>query len=284
MRTALLSGCLLVVGMHARGASAAVLSDLLAGGFVDAGNARFHDWRLISLDATGSPTPSPAQVSVVPLVNDLSQPGLQFVGNGQFATTGLNALDLVLEYRVQALAGGNSFNAHALSITGATFGGSGGLAYVSEEAVAVNGADLGPNLAVADNQSDVFQFDDNGAFAPQLEIAVNMNVFITGLSGGDTVTLSAFTVRYAQTGPANIGGDFDQDGDVDGADFLRWQRGQSPNPLSPLDLAQWRTNFGQSTAATAIGSTVPEPGTLALFGFLATCTSATRRKSLSQRR
>jgi hypothetical protein len=248
-----------------------MLSDLLAGGFVDAGSARFHDWQLISLDATAGAQPNLTQVSVVPLVNDPSQPGLQFVGNGQLATTGLNALDLVLEYRVQALAGGNSFTAHALSITGATFGGSGGLAYVSEEAVAVNGADLGPNLAVADNQSDVFQLNDDGTFAPQLEIAVTMNVFLTGLAASDTVALSAFTVRYSQTGPATVGGDFDQDGDVDGADFLRWQRGQSPNPLSPHDLAQWRTNFGQSTAATAIGSIVPEPAAEVLACVLVTC-------------
>ncbi len=38
--------------------------------------------------------------------------------------------------------------------------------------------------------------------------------------------------------------DFDNDGDIDGRDFLVWQQGGSPNPLSPDDLADWQTNYG----------------------------------------
>ncbi len=36
----------------------------------------------------------------------------------------------------------------------------------------------------------------------------------------------------------------DSDNDVDGHDFLVWQRGQSPNPLSQADLNVWESNFG----------------------------------------
>lgn len=39
-------------------------------------------------------------------------------------------------------------------------------------------------------------------------------------------------------------GDFDGDGDVDGRDFLVWQRGGSPTPFSASDLAMWRANYG----------------------------------------
>jgi hypothetical protein len=46
---------------------------------------------------------------------------------------------------------------------------------------------------------------------------------------------------------ANSPGDFDSDGDVDGRDFLRWQRGQSTTPLSSGDLADWRNNYGTSS-------------------------------------
>jgi hypothetical protein len=56
----------------------------------------------------------------------------------------------------------------------------------------------------------------------------------------------------------NTNGDFDHDGDVDGRDFLVWQRGGSPNPLSPADLAAWKANFGAGGAASA-ASAVPEP-------------------------
>ncbi len=64
-------------------------------------------------------------------------------------------------------------------------------------------------------------------------------------------------------------GDFDFDGDVDGFDFLKWQRGESPNPLSPSDLADWQTNYGMPPLVTAV-SLVPEPTSvlLALCGLL----------------
>jgi len=57
-------------------------------------------------------------------------------------------------------------------------------------------------------------------------------------------------------------GDFDGDGNVDGNDFLKWQRGESPtSPLSPDDLSDWEVNFGAGgggALAASVG-TVPEP-------------------------
>ena len=66
-------------------------------------------------------------------------------------------------------------------------------------------------------------------------------------------------------------GDFDGDGDVDGRDFLAWQRGQSPDPLSAGDLADWQANYGVNPEITA-STAVPEPTTfvlcfLAIVGF-----------------
>jgi hypothetical protein len=58
-------------------------------------------------------------------------------------------------------------------------------------------------------------------------------------------------------------GDFDNDGDVDGRDFLVWQRGNSPNPLSAGDLALWQNSYG--TGGLAAISGVPEPSSLALL-------------------
>ncbi len=42
----------------------------------------------------------------------------------------------------------------------------------------------------------------------------------------------------------SLSGDFDNDGDVDGRDFLAWQRGGSPSPLSSADLTTWQSNYG----------------------------------------
>ena len=59
-------------------------------------------------------------------------------------------------------------------------------------------------------------------------------------------------------------GDFDFDRDVDGADFLAWQRGESLDPDRAADLAAWRTDYGTGTPLSTTFSTVPEPSTLLL--------------------
>jgi hypothetical protein len=57
-----------------------------------------------------------------------------------------------------------------------------------------------------------------------------------------------------------LAGDYDLDGDVDGRDFLVWQRGASPNPLSAGDLADWQNNYGGGQdGSLASQFIVPEP-------------------------
>jgi hypothetical protein len=77
---------------------------------------------------------------------------------------------------------------------------------------------------------------------------------ITGATYGDDYTLgyltegdlTGYTMLTVYTpGPR---ADFDGDGDVDGADFLVWQRGGSPNPLSSSDLANWQASFGDTAS------------------------------------
>jgi len=59
-------------------------------------------------------------------------------------------------------------------------------------------------------------------------------------------------------------GDFDGDGVVDGVDFLLWQRGESPNPLSQSDLEEWEANFGKVPQAITVVA-VPEPASYFLL-------------------
>jgi hypothetical protein len=72
--------------------------------------------------------------------------------------------------------------------------------------------------------------------------------------------VSATSVILKVLGSVGLAGDFDGDQDVDGADFLRWQRGQSPNPLSVGDLNDWKANYGAPARAAA--QAVPEPASL----------------------
>ena len=63
-------------------------------------------------------------------------------------------------------------------------------------------------------------------------------------------------------------GDFNVDGDVDGPDFLAWQREQN---LGSLD--DWQANYSTTTALASAASTVPEPTTLVLGLFALGLTS-----------
>jgi hypothetical protein len=63
--------------------------------------------------------------------------------------------------------------------------------------------------------------------------------------------------------PESIDPDFDQDGDVDGADILEWQRG--PDVYGGAEgLDQWKQDFG-TTPAPPLVTTVPEPSASALL-------------------
>lgn len=65
--------------------------------------------------------------------------------------------------------------------------------------------------------------------------------------------------------PEFIFGDFEHDGDVDGQDFLDWQRGFG-GEYDLDDLSDWVSNYG-AVAGLSSGSVivVPEPGAFALF-------------------
>lgn len=58
-----------------------------------------------------------------------------------------------------------------------------------------------------------------------------------------------------------IVGDFEQDGEVDGGDFLQWQRGFG-DQYDAADLADWTAQFGSGIGAQASATAVPEPSTL----------------------
>jgi hypothetical protein len=69
--------------------------------------------------------------------------------------------------------------------------------------------------------------------------------------------------------------DYDLDGDVDGGDFLVWQRGGSPRSLGSADLALWQSQYA-SDAVVVASSAVPEPTALILLAgvtIVAICSS-----------
>lgn len=85
---------------------------------------------------------------------------------------------------------------------------------------------------------------------------------------------TARSSRFAQEIPLADPGDFDNDGDFDGTDFLEWQKGNSPTPGSSSDLADWQTNHGLSALEAA---SVPEPATCTQMLSFLLCSTISRR-------
>ena len=71
--------------------------------------------------------------------------------------------------------------------------------------------------------------------------------------------------------------DFDADGDVDGRDFLVWQRGAAPGGATPANLALWQSQYG--TPSTAVLGAVPEPSSLLLLSLGSVLSLSMRRRN-----
>ena len=78
----------------------------------------------------------------------------------------------------------------------------------------------------------------------------NLIITYAGGDGNDVTLLAA------------LPGDFDFDLEVDGNDFLLWQRGESFTPFSATDLADWESYYGTVVPLpTSAATAVPEPTT-----------------------
>lgn len=84
-------------------------------------------------------------------------------------------------------------------------------------------------------------------------------------------------------GQADQPGDFDFDDSVNAFDYLVWQRGSSPEPLSASDLQKWQTNYGVGALGKLESILVPEPSTNAMLFALFLLSSRTPTLALNMR-
>lgn len=91
-----------------------------------------------------------------------------------------------------------------------------------------------------------------------------------------TLTLSGEVVA-----PMNSS-DFNEDGRIDGGDFLVWQTGTSPNPLSASDLTHWQASYGNRTASSVRSSVVPEPSAPTIMASLLLAVAGSARQRVSR--
>jgi hypothetical protein len=98
-------------------------------------------------------------------------------------------------------------------------------------------------------------------------------------TGPDRTGFSTIQIRAGGSQPPDEG-DFDNDGDVDGNDFLKWQRGQSPAGMTTTDLTLWRSNYGPNAVIAATG--VPEPATGVMLVSICAVAAWSRRSTQNQ--
>lgn len=78
----------------------------------------------------------------------------------------------------------------------------------------------------------------------------------------------------------SLSGDFDSDQDVDGQDFLKWQRGFG-DVYDGSDLADWEANYGSVATLTATSIAVPEPASSLLLVLAATTSACLRWRQIA---
>jgi len=154
-------------------------------------------------------------------------------------------------------------------------------------------------LTTDDGLSTDYAFYVDGVLAEKVDnigTAASIRSYdVLRLGSGNSSTQIAYydnvkVETFAVTTPTNDA-DFNNDGVVDGADFLIWQQGfgtpgtaangdaNGDLAVDGLDLDIWKTKFGGPPAVAAVAA-VPEPTTLALAGvaMVAAGLAAARRR------
>ena len=141
--------------------------------------------------------------------------------------------------------------------------------------------------------TEIASMEKTGTVAVDPSVSVSIGNIAPGLPGGlsrifhgaidDVRVYDEGLTQTALSALLDLGNttsaDFDSDGDIDGADFLKWQRGETPGLGSTEELASWKQQYG-GTAATATAAAVPEPSTTALVLML-TSMLLMRRQSMT---
>ena len=91
----------------------------------------------------------------------------------------------------------------------------------------------------------------------------DVGAYVYDASGNPGWQVAGEFKPLATSGPS---GDFDADGDVDGDDFLLWQRNPGVGSLS-----SWQGDYGDGGNTLAVNTAVPEPTTLVLLLFSLPC-------------
>lgn len=167
-----------------------------------------------------------------------------------------------------------------------------GKTYELRVTVTHNGGALDMTIAVFDDMGNQIGTDATGSHSTPLTGSY-FGMRNRTAHGGHALNIDYHDFRIM--GPAESqSADFDADGDVDGSDFLAWQRGlgvaggleqgdaNGDGMVDGLDLDAWKSQFGVAAASASAGS-IPEPSAL-LLALASTACLAVRHGGAKRRR
>jgi hypothetical protein len=240
-------------------ACATTLAELSTGGVLETSLLSFDGFTYGGY--AGGPTADQVDVATVVLPDGTQ--GLRFEGDFQFTSIS----EATIGYRVSAKS--NEVLLAAM-LTGDPMADMNRIIYVTETFSA-------PHGSISIGARSGFSFPSFLPVSKQFAVAPLSLQISTSIENnfGAGVSVSYFEQTFRASQPS----DFNLDGDVDGGDFLAWQRGLGATGVvgrtkgnangDPVvdanDLAIWRSQFGyQPPAALGNVVSVPEPGGLAL--------------------
>jgi hypothetical protein len=154
----------------------------------------------------------------------------------------------------------------------------------------------GTSQAALDGNDPINRVADLGGTLSGLAWAAGETLWMRWVERNDAgndhgLAVDDFAFTTETVDPPASNSDFDNDLDVDGEDFLIWQRGlglegeldktngdaDGDGFVNGTDLGVWGAHFGGTPAAPAIGA-VPEPASLALAAFAAVASLSTSRR------
>lgn len=174
------------------------LDELAGGGSIVIDDKLFDGW-VIDDFSTNSVIAS--DIQVLALDDQLLNPGLQVIANGQFSVIGLDLVDLGIGFNLSTLDGGARIKGNSLEINQFTFGAGnvGGFIDIFEELLDTSGNLIGETFVTADNSPpSISNLFDMASFSPQAMIFVETTILLGGDSVLDTVSLDSFTQRFSQ--------------------------------------------------------------------------------------
>ena len=184
------------------------LTELFAGGSIQVDDKHFKNWGLEHLDASAGAVPNLSLI-MVGGISSLADPdpnkpgpGIRFFGNGQLAISGVQYLDLRIDFRVAVTAPGNQIKDATAQFQ--SIAGIGKSIIRFNEFLTNNTGSIGLGQLVLARD---FAFppvipaptSDNILFPPQAnDVYAEKNFYLEGTQPGDSAQIDQLDQRYSQ--------------------------------------------------------------------------------------